>query len=252
MSGVVSGFLSPSGADADEERALWQARDTGPAREALFARYLPVARRFAWRFMRETGQGVADFAELLQLASVGLLEAIDGYKPELGVPFRYYCTRRIRGAIAEGVGRLTEVNQQISTRRRIQRERLRALRTQGIEPRSLEEKLTLIGDIAAELAIGLMLEETAMFVREDECDPALDAYETLSWRQGVQHLLEALNGLPPRDAQVIRYHYLEGLPFDQIARLMALSKGRISQIHKAGVGLLRKRLSAMGQFRLEG
>ena len=252
MTGAGQGLLAPSEGVTEEELALWQAREAGSAREALFARYLPIARRLAWRFLRDTPQEALEFAELLQLAGVGLLEAIDGYKPELGVPFRYYCTRRIRGAIIEGIARLTEVNQQISTRRRIERERLRSLRAEGIEPQSLDEKLALIGDIAAELAIGLMLEETAMFVREDEPDPARDAYETLAWRQGVQHLLSALDGLPPRDAQVIRYHYLEGVPFDQIARLMALSKGRISQIHKAAVGLLRKRLSAMGQFRLEG
>ncbi|MFA7603934.1 MAG: sigma-70 family RNA polymerase sigma factor [Novosphingobium sp.] len=244
-----------SGACADDdELSLWRARDRGDAgnaRERLFLMYLPVARRVAWRFVRDGRRVPLEFKDVLQWASVGLLEAIDRYKPELGVPFRYYCTRRISGAITEGISRSSEVDQQISTRRRIERERLRSLRANGIEPRSLEEKLALIGDIAAELTIGLMMESAAMFLSE-ECDPAPNAYETIAWQQAVRQLLQVLGSLPERDQRVIRYHYLEGVPFEQIARLMQLSKGRISQIHKSALNLLRKRLSAMGRFRLEG
>lgn len=237
----------------DEERELWGSCQAGEteARERLFSRYLPVARRVSWRFMRDEPATPLEFAELFQLASVGLLEAIDRFKPELEVPFRYYCTRRIAGAIVEGIGKLSEVNQQITTRRRVERERLRSLRDQGTEPQSLDEKLALIGEIAAELAVGMMLEDSVMYLA-DERDPAKDAYETLAWKQAVRHMIQTLEGLPERDRSIIRLHYLEGVPFEQIGRLMGLSKGRISQLHKQAIGLLRKRLSDTPTFRLEG
>lgn len=243
-------------ADADmpeEERALWDACRVGStnARQALFSRFMPVARRIAWRFKRDHVATPAEIAELLQLASVGLLEAIDRFKPELGVPFRFYATRRIAGAIAEGIGKLSEVNQQITTRRRIERERLRSIRERGGEPQSLDDKLKLIGEIAAELAVGIMLEDSVMYLA-DERDPAQNAYETLAWKQAVRHLMQTLDGLPERDRMIVRLHYLEGVPFEQIARLLDLSKGRISQLHKQAIGLLRQRLSDMGKFRLEG
>ncbi|MFT4025390.1 MAG: sigma-70 family RNA polymerase sigma factor [Novosphingobium sp.] len=236
-----------------EERELWEACRSGDlaAREALFSRYLPVARRIAWRFMRDEAATPREFGELLQLASVGLLEAIDRFKPELGVPFRYYCTRRVAGAISEGIGRLSEVNQQISTRRRIERERLRSLREDGTEPQSLDDKLAILGEIAASLAVGIMLEDSVMYLA-DERDPAKDAYESLAWKQTVRHLTQALEGLPERDRSIVRLHYLESVPFEQIGKLLGLSKGRISQLHKQAIGLLRKRLSDMGKFRLEG
>lgn len=244
---------------ADDERALWDACRDGQssseqasrARELLFSRHLPVARRIAWRFMRDDQKTPLEFTELLQLASLGLLEAIDRFKPELGVPFRYYCTRRVAGAIMEGISRLSEVNHQITTRRRIERERLRSIREDAAAPQTLDGKLALIGDIAAELAIGLMLEDSVMFLA-DERDTAKDAYETLAWKQAIQHMLGILESLPERERGVIRHHYLEGMPFEQIARLQGLSKGRISQIHKAAIALLRKRLSDMGRFRLQG
>ncbi|MDE2597818.1 MAG: sigma-70 family RNA polymerase sigma factor [Sphingomonadales bacterium] len=253
--GDEAAALALEAAMPEEERVLWQAvhladgRVAAQAREALFSRFQPVARRIAWRFMRDDPATPMEFAELLQLASVGLLEAIDRYQPDRGVPFRFYCTRRIAGSIAEGIAGLSEVNRQISTRRRLERERLRSVRADSAAPKSLDDKLSLIGDIAAELAIGLMLEDSVMFVT-DERDPARDAYETLAWKQAVDQVVGALEALPEREQRVIRHHYIEGLPFDHLARMMGLSKGRISQIHKAALGLLRKRLSGKGHFRL--
>lgn len=175
---------------------------------------------------------------------------MERYDPGRGIPFRYYCTRRITGSIIDGIGRSREVNAQIAVRRRIERERLRSVRGDGPAPETLDEKLTLIGDVAAELAIGLMLEDSAM-VLTDERDPLPDAYETLAWKQAAQRLVSTLETLPQRERSVIRHHYIDGMPFEQIARLLGLSKGRISQIHKSGIVLLRKRLSDLAHFHLQ-
>lgn len=252
MATRVSAALTEANDNA--ERELWEqlrgARPE-PARQALFRKYQPLARRVAWRFMRDDPATPVEFGELLQLASVGLLEAIERYSPERSVPFRYYCPRRIAGAIADGVAKLSEVNSQISTVRRIKRERTRSLAQDRVQPADLAGKLDLIGDIAAELALGLMLEGSALYL-EDERDTAPDAYETLAWAQALRQVRSALETLPERDRMIIGWHYLDGLPFDEIARLYGLSKGRISQIHKAALALLRKRLSAGGLLRVEG
>lgn len=244
----------PQAGIADAERALWIAcreDQSAYAREALFSRYLPMARRIAWRFLRNDPTSALEYSELIQLASVGLLEAIDRFNPDLEVPFRYYCGRRIMGAIVDGVGKLSEVNQQISTRRKVERDRLRSIDEGAASPEKLDAKLALIRVVAAELAIGLMLDDSAMIL-VDERDPAKDAYETLAWKQAVQQLMRVVDSLPERERGVIRHHYLEGLQFEQIARLQGLSKGRISQIHKSGIGLLRRRLSDTSEFRLKG
>jgi RNA polymerase sigma factor for flagellar operon FliA len=40
----------------------------------------------------------------------------------------------------------------------------------------------------------------------------------------------------------VRQHYDHGLSFAQVAQLMGLSRGRISQLHRAALDRLRKRL----------
>ncbi|MBS0253853.1 MAG: sigma-70 family RNA polymerase sigma factor [Proteobacteria bacterium] len=236
-----------------DEIALWhecKQQQSRSAREQLFSRYLPVARRIAWRLRRDYASAPIDARDIDQLAHVGLLEAIDQYRPELGVPFRYYSTRRITGAILDGIARSSDASQQIATRRRIERERVRSL-SQKASGGDLAGMLSQIGDIVAELALGLMLDDAAQSQREP-IEPGRSSYETAAWRQALNHLLETLATLPEAEQSVIRLHYLEGVAFEEIAKLRGLSKGRISQIHKGAISLLRKRLSVIGHFSLTG
>jgi RNA polymerase sigma factor for flagellar operon FliA len=48
------------------------------------------------------------------------------------------------------------------------------------------------------------------------------------------------------ELSVIRQHYFEGVPFTQLALARGLSKGRISQIHRAALGKLKDRLRDKG------
>jgi RNA polymerase sigma factor FliA len=243
-----------SEAKGDEENALWTAckiKNSLHAREKLFSKYLPLARRIAWKLHRDDAKSPVEYRELVQLASIGLLEAIDYYRPDLGVPFRYYCTRRISGSILSGIAKLTEVNQQISTHKQVARERLKSV-SEGIQkPNKMTDALDILGEVAAGLALGLMLDNAALYM-EDEADPARNAYETLAWKEAVDHVRREVSALPERECELVRLHYLEGVAFDQIAALFGLSKGRISQLHKGAMTLLRKRLSAIGRFQLKG
>ena len=236
------------------EQDLWcsfKNEGSQASRQRLFSTYLPIAKRIAWRHARDEMRGTVEYNELVQLAVVGLLEAIDRFKPELGIPFKYYCTRRIRGAILNGIAKLTEVNEQISTRRQIARDRMRSVSGKRGNASSLDEILDLLGDIAESLALGLIL-DCAASTPDEVRDPARDAYETMAWKQAVSTLREEVGRLPEQQQNVVRYHYLEGVPFEEIAKLFGLSKGRISQIHRSGLEALRKRLASFGQFRLEG
>jgi RNA polymerase sigma factor FliA len=236
------------------EAALWQAfKASGgdSAREALFQHYLPLARRLAARFHRNDAPNPIEFEELLQLACAGLLESIDRFRPELGVPFRYFSNRRINGSILNGIAKHSEVNEQISFRNRVARERMASLTPDHPPSQDMVATLGLLGEIAAGLALGLMLEETGLYRAEDR-DPGPNAYDSLAWKQAITRVGAELQSLPERESTIVRLHYIEGLTFAQIAAVLGLTKGRISQLHKAALGLLRKRLLNHGQFRWEG
>lgn len=240
---------------ATDEQRLWKAmREEGceAARERIFTAYLPFARSLAARQLKGRRGGDLEYGDLLQLASAGLLEAMDRFDPALGVPFRGFAVRRINGSMVDGIAKMSEVREQVSFRHRVRRERLRSLTIQEVEDLPPGEALEALVEMAVGLAIGFMLEGTGLY-QDDEAPtaPQPTAYDSLAWKEMVGRLTVELGRMPERERTILRTHYLEDVNFDQIALMLGLSKGRVSQLHKAALGLLRKRISGSGGFRLE-
>ena len=224
--------LDPTRAEA----SLWRRarfEDDHPSREALFNRYLKLARSVAARYFRRRPPS-GDRGDVEQFAYEGLLQALDRFDPLQGVPFGAYARPRIAGNIADGMAQMSEVDVQISLRRRLQRERLRSL-----DLAADGDPLTVLADLAVDLAVGLLLEGTGMI---DGGDERPDAYEGLAWRQAQAALVGELECLPDAQATVVRQHYHTGLSFAHIANLLKLSRGRISQLHRDAIERLRRRL----------
>jgi RNA polymerase sigma-B factor len=80
------------------ERALFKhyhATGDVHAREELISRFLPLARHVARRYRR----GQDSFDDLLQVASIGLIKAIDRYDPGYGTTFSSFAVPSISGEI---------------------------------------------------------------------------------------------------------------------------------------------------------
>src|SRR5438309_8521462 len=71
----------------------WQQDRDEAAREELLNRFLPLARSLARRY----GRSSEPFEDLLQVASLGLLKAMDRYDVERGHPFQSFAVPTILG-----------------------------------------------------------------------------------------------------------------------------------------------------------
>ncbi|KSB91874.1 hypothetical protein AS593_07570 [Caulobacter vibrioides] len=238
--------------DEVAEAELWRAfkqQGSAAAREALFDLHLAFAQQIARKHFLDRRGGGIELAELQQLASLGLIEALDGFDPERAVPFRGYARKRISGAILDGLSKLSEAREQASLRNRARRDRVSSLSpTPAAEGRNALDELI---ELATGLAIGFMLEDTSLFVDEEQPARQPSAYDSLAWKQTAGRMLKEVERLPERERAIIRRHYLAGMPFEEVADLMGLTKGRVSQIHRAALALLRKRLANARDFRLE-
>ena len=89
---------SPLGADCARRSARLFARycrDRDPAtRDALVARFLPLAYHLARRY-----HGGAEVEDLQQVASIGLLKAIDRFDPGRGIAFSSFAVPTIVGEL---------------------------------------------------------------------------------------------------------------------------------------------------------
>ncbi len=224
---------------AQVEAALWRRLRFGgdaSCRTPLFDRYTPLARTLArTEFRRRPAYGL-DRGDFEQLAFGGLLEAIDRYDPLRGAPFAAYARHRIRGAITDGLARSSEAAAQYTARQRIEEERVKSL----LPARAQDgNAIAELADLATALAIGIIAEDARLGAAQG----VLGAYESLYWRDLKLRVLEEIERLGEAERTVMQQHYVNEVPFTEIARLMRLSKGRIAQIHRAALKRLRERMA---------
>ena len=83
----------PLGASGEAQLFARHSEGDQAAREALVRRFMPLARSLARRYDRSS----EPFEDLLQVASLGLLKALDRFDPERGHPFASFAVPTILG-----------------------------------------------------------------------------------------------------------------------------------------------------------
>ncbi|SFO54238.1 RNA polymerase sigma factor for flagellar operon FliA [Variovorax sp. PDC80] len=251
----------------DDTLPLWQRwrdRADPEARELLIGHYLPYARMMAATLYGRRTHDEVEFADYLQYARVGLLEAIDRYDPTQGAQFKTFAARRVQGAMLNGLASFTEKNQQISVRMRLRQERLEAVKQAAAEAapddapatassspsRSADALFRYLAEVGIGLALGVMLEDTGMvdaqaFDGEAHAPSPEVSYFRKSEIDRLRSVVRSLvDRLGEQQRTVIRHHYLQEVPFDDIAAMMGVTRGRVSQLHRQALLRLRELLSA--------
>ena len=234
---------SPSTALADwNEADLWSAytrqRDS-EARLALIERYVPLAKRVASQLYKRRHDDMVEFGDYMQYALVGLIEAIDRYDPDREAAFATFAMYRIRGTILNGLEKATERNEQIAYRQRLRKERIESVADQtGAKPSN--EIFAELVDVAIGLAVGYMLEGTNMVANERNESDEKHGYNSTMLSQIKNQLCHLVDTLPARERTIIRFHYFHQVGFFELAQLLGLTKGRVSQLHKMALKQIRE------------
>ncbi len=227
-------------------------------REALIARYGHLVKYVVGR-LGAVVPGVFDHEDAMQAGAIGLLRAIDAYRPESAASFESYAIVRIRGAILDAVRALDAVG-------RAGREAARSI---GAAIAELQAELGRMPDeteVAARLGISveryrerlaaaslttISLDALEIHERDDEgtsvldsaVDPdAPDPEEAALRRSEVEQLAREIERLPERQRLVLALYYQDGLTFREIGALLGVTESRICQIHTEAVLALRARL----------
>jgi RNA polymerase sigma factor for flagellar operon FliA len=237
-------LLEQAQADAEREAALWlRWRRDGDraARDVLVEQYTLFAHIMAKKLYRGRYGEELQFADYLQFATLGMMEAFEHYDPDKGASFRTYSALRIRGAVLDGVCSMSERQQQIASWRRLQQDRSESLAA-GKPAR--HGSFADLAEIAIGLALGYMLDGSTMYQDGDE-SAGDTPYSRLELRQLQQQLHALIERLPASERYVVKAHYLHRTAFVDIAVARKITKVRVSQLHQQALGRLRKALAAV-------
>ena len=228
-------------ANESKERALWEdfgSERTSAVREEILRFYEPLARSIAARTYAVRFDNSVSFADYLQYARVGLLEAVDRFDPTRGVAFRTFASARIRGAVLNGLAKESEIAAQNRFWRSHIRDRIDSLVT-AVAPSADRISLSQIATVTVGLALGVLLEDSKNEFEPADQNPQNNPYAANEVRQLQSALKELLVRLPEREREIIKSHYLESTEFQQLANQMSVTKGRISQLHAQALKRLR-------------
>lgn len=214
----------------------WVTRQERAAREALLQLHLSWARLVAKDVFLKARIRGAEWADYVQNATIGLLEAIDRYQPERGVDFRTYARHRVRGSVFNGLRHMASVPQADHPLAPL-RERSESLAGDETDP------LDAFVSWTVGLGIGHFLEATSIDHGNGDIDHG--PYATTVRRQLLEALQHALDKLSEREKTILTLHYFQHVPFVEIAAQMDLTKGRISQIHRQAIQAMREQMSGV-------
>jgi RNA polymerase sigma factor FliA len=215
----------------------WTLQREQAAREALLQMHLSWARLVAKDVYLKVRIRGAEWADYVQNATIGLLEAIDRYQPNRGVDFRTYARYRVRGSVFNGLRHLASIPQEDHAHTAL-RDRSESLAGGEMDP------LEAFVSWTVGLGLGHLLEAASLDDGYD--DLGRGPYATTARHQLVEAMQRALDKLSRREKTILTLHYFQHVPFVEIAEQMQLTKGRISQLHRQAIEAMRRHMHGVG------
>jgi RNA polymerase sigma-B factor len=238
--------------DPEELFALLRTRRDDGAREELVNRFMPLARKLASRYLNP----YEPFDDLLQVATVGLLGAIDRFDPERGVGFPSFAVPTILGELKRyfrSTGWSAHVPrgaQELAMRvdrasREFQSRNGRPPRVTELEEQlgmSTEDVLTGLDAGTAHYSVSLDAPVLASSA-DTEPEPLSSTLGTTDERIGLLEtslsLTAAMRRLPHLEREALRLRLAEDLKQTEIADRLGCSQMQVSRLLRRAAKTVR-------------
>jgi RNA polymerase sigma-B factor len=222
-------------------------------RDRLVTGYLPLAEHIAQRF---SGKGIAK-DDLVQVASVGLIHAVDRFDSSKGADFLSFAVPTVMGEVRR---HFRDTTWPMRVPRRLQELRL-SLNRAGAElsqdlgrPPTEEELAEHLGITVREVQEGYEARQAFRAVSLDEPpfedENRLSLVETIGGEDGALELVEnhetlapLLQELPERERKILGLRYFGDMTQTQIAEEVGISQMHVSRLLNRTLNELREELA---------
>jgi RNA polymerase sigma factor for flagellar operon FliA len=231
----LSDLVQPDGADA----------------LARFNSELDLVDLIARQVSRSVGR-LVEFDDLLSAGREGLLDAARRYDPSRDISFRTYANHRIRGAMLDNVRKLAALPRRaferlaaLAVANRIDEAEVpfilaNAGMSAGEADAAIESQLAIT---ASACALATLSPDVILALEEPPRASQETPEEQLARAELLAHLERAIGEIKePREAEVLRLHYFEGMTMDAIAAELGTDKSWVSRLHRRGLDRLTRRM----------
>jgi RNA polymerase sigma-B factor len=250
----TSSWRSSTPAEPGAERDLfarWQKDSDEAAREALVRRFTPLTRSLARRYSRSS----EPFEDLVQVALLGLLKAIDRYDPERGFSFQSFAVPTVLGEMRryfrdsgwalhvprgsqERALKLRTVHEQLMDERGHAPTVEELAEYLGCETEQVLDSLQVLNaydTVSLDAPRPSAADEDATFAESIGADDA--RYELVELDLTVA---SALQQISPRERAILRMRFVDELTQTQIATRVGVSQMQVSRLLRRSLDQLRE------------
>ena len=218
--------------------------------EDLIKSNYELVKKIAWHFHGRV-QSIIDIEDLIQIGMIGLISAAQNYTPVKDASFSSYANLRIRGEIVDYLRKNSSLCRSTIKMKKLAEFAIENLNKKlGRDPDSVE--------IANEINIDhdKYLEWEAAF-QASTIKNIDDIYDEFSYwfaskddnpEQNINNkelkeiLKKSLSVLNEKQALLIQLYYVEELNIYEIAKVLDISTGRVSQIKSSALKLIRSKI----------
>jgi RNA polymerase sigma-B factor len=250
MALITAGGAPPTAAGTAELFKRWHRYGDRRARDELIERFLPLARKLARRYV----QSSEPYEDLVQVASLGLVKAVERFDPEKGFAFTSFAVPTIVGELKryfrdsgwalhvdrgaqERARKITEAHKELSAR--TGRSPTVNELAQFLE---LSEEAVLDGLQTAEAYDAISLDAPVQ-ADEDGSITRLDAIGDDDDRLGLVDdqatVFAAARHLPKREREILFLRFGEDLTQTEIAERIGVSQMQVSRLLRKSLHRLR-------------
>lgn len=227
-------------------------------REQLIIGHMPLV-KFVARKMMNSLPAHIDFDDLVSWGTMGLIDSLEKFQPELGHKFSTYAVVRIRGDILDGLQRNEwapkQVTSKVRTLMRVSNELATALGRHPSHAELAHELGWSESDVRDWLRERGQFQAKSLHEGTDEDGHPADltqlgqaADQDVAGEAGeLQTLVSAVVGrLAPRECAIFLLYYRDGLTLREIASRLHVSVSSVTQTHTRLVEQVRTGLAVMG------
>lgn len=227
---------------------------TGDSRQSLIEEGQRLVQSLVTRIQRSIPMRV-DRDDLVAYGEIGLAEAARDFDPEQGASFTTFAYYRVRGAIYDGLSKMSWTSRAHYKRLKYQQMSNEVLRLDAETNRSsgsLEDEATWFRDVTQNLAVVYLASQSAdeKGIRDSSIeDPRAASAAAIVAQQEIATKLHSLiRTLPRLEQNLIRMVYFEGATMQQAGQSLGISKSWASRLHAKSLEQLARELRRVGAW----
>lgn len=233
--------------DLEAGRTAWEDF-TAIQQERIVSHYAPKIRFLALRLKTKLPKSV-ELSELISSGTLGLMEALGKFRPQLGIRFETYAENRIRGAMLDELRRMDWFPRSLRQKIRILDEAIRNFEHEFGRQPTEEELQKITGLEIKEVRQGLEALQNQLWLSLDAIQDSVSAdspemggepFVKTMFIELTERIAPLIDSLTPREKLVLSLYYSDELNMREAAEIMGITEGRVSQLHSQALNRLRR------------